>query len=30
MEHALRRGEGVLGSDGQLIVDTRPHTGPIA
>ncbi len=27
IEHALRRGEGVLGSDGQLIVDTRPHTG---
>jgi len=27
VEHALRRGEGVLGSDGQLIVDTRPHTG---
>jgi phosphoenolpyruvate carboxykinase (ATP) len=27
MEHALRRGEGVLGQDGQLIVDTRPHTG---
>jgi len=27
MEHALRRGEGVLGNDGQLIVDTRPHTG---
>jgi len=26
-EHALRRGEGVLGADGQLIVDTRPHTG---
>jgi phosphoenolpyruvate carboxykinase (ATP) len=27
IEHALARGEGVLGSDGQLIVDTRPHTG---
>jgi phosphoenolpyruvate carboxykinase (ATP) len=27
MEHALARGEGVLGPDGQLIVDTRPHTG---
>ncbi len=27
MEHALRREEGVLGPDGQLIVDTRPHTG---
>ncbi len=27
IEHALRRGEGVLGADGQLIVDTRPHTG---
>lgn len=27
VEHALRRGEGVLGNDGQLIVDTRPHTG---
>ena len=27
VEHALRRGEGVLGADGQLIVDTRPHTG---
>ncbi len=27
MEHALDRGEGVLGYDGQLIVDTRPHTG---
>ncbi len=27
VEHALARGEGVLGSDGQLIVDTRPHTG---
>ncbi len=27
VEHALRRGEGVLGMDGQLIVDTRPHTG---
>lgn len=23
----MRRGEGVLGNDGQLIVDTRPHTG---
>ncbi len=27
VEHALRRGEGVLGNDGQFIVDTRPHTG---
>lgn len=27
IEHALRRGEGVLGNDGQFIVDTRPHTG---
>ena len=27
VEHALARGEGVLGADGQLIVDTRPHTG---
>jgi phosphoenolpyruvate carboxykinase (ATP) len=27
VEHSLRRGEGVLGNDGQLIVDTRPHTG---
>ncbi|MDQ2871557.1 MAG: phosphoenolpyruvate carboxykinase (ATP) [Candidatus Eremiobacteraeota bacterium] len=27
IEHALRRGEGMLGNDGQLIVDTRPHTG---
>jgi phosphoenolpyruvate carboxykinase (ATP) len=27
IEHALKRGEGVLGADGQLIVDTRPHTG---
>ncbi|MDQ2864662.1 MAG: phosphoenolpyruvate carboxykinase (ATP) [Candidatus Eremiobacteraeota bacterium] len=27
MEHALRRGEGVLGRDGGFIVDTRPHTG---
>ncbi len=27
VEHALRRGEGVLGNDGQLVVDTRPHTG---
>lgn len=27
MEHALRRSEGTLGADGQLIVDTRPHTG---
>ena len=26
-EHALRRGETALGSDGQLIADTRPHTG---
>ncbi len=27
VEHALRREEGVLGREGQLIVDTRPHTG---
>ena len=27
IEHALARGEGVLGQDGQFIVDTRPHTG---
>lgn len=27
IEHAIARGEGVLGADGQLIVDTRPHTG---
>lgn len=27
IEHALRRGEGILGNDGQMIVDTRPHTG---
>ena len=27
VEHAIRRGEGVLGQNGQLIVDTRPHTG---
>jgi phosphoenolpyruvate carboxykinase (ATP) len=27
IEHAVRRGEGVVGRDGQLIVDTRPHTG---
>lgn len=27
VEHALARGEGVLGNDGQFIVDTRPHTG---
>jgi phosphoenolpyruvate carboxykinase (ATP) len=27
VEHALRRKEGVLGREGQLIVDTRPHTG---
>ena len=27
IEHALRRGEGVLGRNGQFIVDTRPHTG---
>ncbi|HEV3091336.1 MAG TPA: phosphoenolpyruvate carboxykinase (ATP) [Candidatus Cybelea sp.] len=27
IEHAIVRGEGVLGADGQLIVDTRPHTG---
>ena len=27
IEHAIARGEGVLGADGQLLVDTRPHTG---
>ena len=27
VEHALRLREGVLGRDGQFIVDTRPHTG---
>jgi phosphoenolpyruvate carboxykinase (ATP) len=27
VEHALRRNEGILGSDGQLVVDTRPQTG---
>ena len=27
VEHIVRRGEGVLGRDGQAIVDTRPHTG---
>ncbi|HLX26581.1 MAG TPA: phosphoenolpyruvate carboxykinase (ATP) [Candidatus Cybelea sp.] len=27
IEHAIARREGVLGQDGQLIVDTRPHTG---
>ncbi len=27
IEHAIARGEGVLGAGGQLIVDTRPHTG---
>ncbi len=27
LEHAIVRGEGVLGPSGQLIVDTRPHTG---
>src|SRR5580698_7491199 len=27
IEHALANGEGVLGPNGQLIVDTRPHTG---
>ncbi|MDE2482448.1 MAG: phosphoenolpyruvate carboxykinase (ATP), partial [bacterium] len=27
IEHALRNREGVLGRDGQFIVDTRPHTG---
>jgi phosphoenolpyruvate carboxykinase (ATP) len=26
-EHALRRDEGVLGADGQLVVDTGKHTG---
>ncbi|HET6274942.1 MAG TPA: phosphoenolpyruvate carboxykinase (ATP) [Candidatus Cybelea sp.] len=27
IEHAIARGEGVLGAGGQFIVDTRPHTG---
>ncbi len=27
VEHAIRRSEGTIGRDGQLIVDTRPHTG---
>ena len=27
IEHIVRRGEGVVGRDGQVIVDTRPHTG---
>jgi phosphoenolpyruvate carboxykinase (ATP) len=27
IEHTVARGEGVIGADGQLIVDTRPHTG---
>ncbi len=27
VEHAIRRGEAVLGPDGQVIVDTRPQTG---
>jgi phosphoenolpyruvate carboxykinase (ATP) len=27
IEHAIAHGEGVLGERGQLIVDTRPHTG---
>src|SRR5579862_3685832 len=27
IEHAVRRGESVVGKDRQLIVDTRPHTG---
>jgi phosphoenolpyruvate carboxykinase (ATP) len=26
-EHALRRGEGILGLDGQLVVETGKHTG---
>jgi len=26
-EEALRRGEGVLGADGQLVTNTAPHTG---
>jgi phosphoenolpyruvate carboxykinase (ATP) len=26
-EHALRKGEGVLGADGQMIVETGEHTG---
>ena len=27
IEHAIRCEEGILGRDGQVIVDTRPHTG---
>ncbi|HKU81613.1 MAG TPA: phosphoenolpyruvate carboxykinase (ATP) [Candidatus Tumulicola sp.] len=27
VEHAIRRGEAVLGPDGQVLVDTRPQTG---
>ncbi len=27
VEHAIRRGEAAVGPDGQVIVDTRPHTG---
>ncbi len=27
VEHALKRGEAALGPEGQIIVDTRPHTG---
>ncbi len=27
IEHAIARGEGAVGPDGQIIVDTRPHTG---
>jgi phosphoenolpyruvate carboxykinase (ATP) len=27
IEHAIRRGEAVVGPEGQVIVDTRPHTG---
>jgi phosphoenolpyruvate carboxykinase (ATP) len=26
-EHAVKRGEAVLGPEGQIVVDTRPHTG---
>ncbi len=27
IEHAVRAGDGALGPDGQIVVDTRPHTG---
>ena len=27
MEHAIRRGEGLLGPDGQIVVETGKHTG---